>query len=405
VRDPHKDRAIKYLLQWGDQFWEETEYRIREITHRIEENLKASLTSKIQAADLGVGAASKLTDEERAEVVQRGKSVIDSIQMRELTDVLTYLKEEVFSDAEQNYYICIDRLDENWVDDSFRYLLIRSLIETIRDFLQVQNIKIIAAIRTDLIERVFRNTRDAGFQEEKYRSLYLPLRWTNQQLCSLLDKRVNFLVRETYTKKPVGYTDVLPNRIEKTGDAARYLIVRTLMRPRDLIEFFNNVIEHAAGKPTLTREMVFQGEGLYSKNRLRSLQDEWISDFPTLVDSTSILKQRPNTFRLSTIPRDQVEDLCLMNSIADPGRNRTDVISVGSWAVVDGATPWTKFLCSLMHVFYTTGVVGLKTESFEAFQWAHEGPTTIVADTIGLETSAMIHPMFYRVLGIKPGAW
>lgn len=25
-RDRHKERAVKYLLQWGDQFWEETEY-------------------------------------------------------------------------------------------------------------------------------------------------------------------------------------------------------------------------------------------------------------------------------------------------------------------------------------------------------------------------------------------
>ncbi|MGA3035209.1 MAG: hypothetical protein ABSD70_18120, partial [Terracidiphilus sp.] len=199
ARDPHKERAIKYLLEWGDQFWEETEYRIKEITRRIEENLKASIDARIPSAEFGVGAASRLTDEERAEVVQRGKTVIDSIQMRELTDVLTYLKEDVFSDSAHNYFICIDRLDENWVDDSFRYLLIRSLIETMRDFLQVQNIKIVAAIRTDLIERVFRHTRDAGFQEEKYRSLYLPLRWTGQQLKTLLDKRVNFLVRQTYT--------------------------------------------------------------------------------------------------------------------------------------------------------------------------------------------------------------
>lgn len=402
VRDPHKERAIKYLLKWGDQFWEETEYRIKEITRRIEDDLKASISSKIPVAEFGAGIASKLTDEQRAEVVQRGKTVIDSIQMRELTDVLTFLKEDVFSEAGKNYYICIDRLDENWVDDSFRYLLIRSLIETIRDFLQVQNIKIVAAIRTDLIERVFRYTRDAGFQEEKYRSLYLSLHWTDEQLRRLLDKRVNFLVRQTYTKRPVGYADVLPPKIDKGCDTAEYLISRTLMRPRDLIEFFNNVIAHATGKATVTRDMVFQGEGLYSKNRMRSLQDEWISDFPTLLDAAALLKQKSNTFRLSTIPQEQVEDLCLDISLADPGRIRTDLISVGSWAVVERMMPWTAFLCSLMHIFYITGMIGLKTESFEAFQWAQEGPSTIVADTIGLESSAMIHPMFYRVLGVKP---
>jgi len=36
--------------------------------------------------------------------------------------------------------------------------------------------------------------------------------------------------------------------------------------------------------------MILQGEGLYSKNRMRSLQDEWISDYPTLVDCTALRK-------------------------------------------------------------------------------------------------------------------
>ncbi len=146
--------------------------------------------------------------------------------MRELTDVLEFLNEDVFSDEKQHFYICVDRLDENWVDESFRYMLIRSLIETIRDFLQVRNIKIIAALRTDLIERVFRFTRDSGFQEEKYRSLYLPLRWTRVQLLSLLDKRVNYLVQQTYTKRTVGYSDLLPTKVDKGKSAVDYLIER-----------------------------------------------------------------------------------------------------------------------------------------------------------------------------------
>jgi hypothetical protein len=31
-----------------------------------------------------------------------------------------------------------------------------------------------------------------------------------------------------------------------------------------------------------------------------------------------------------------------------------------------------------------------------------EGPSTIVADTINLQTSVSVHPMFHRVLGIRP---
>ena len=33
VRDRHKERAVRYLQQWGEQFWEQTEYRIKKRSH------------------------------------------------------------------------------------------------------------------------------------------------------------------------------------------------------------------------------------------------------------------------------------------------------------------------------------------------------------------------------------
>ena len=101
--------------------------------------------------------------------------------------------------------------------------------------------------------------------------------------------------------------------------------------------------------------------------------------------------------------REDVEEFCLNYSINHNGRPRADLLSAQSRAVADGIVPWEVFLRSMIHVFYRTGVVGLKTEAFESYQWAHEGPSAIVADTIGMETSAMVHPMFHRVLGIRPG--
>src|ERR1017187_8673455 len=95
-------------------------------------------------------------------------------------------------------YVPVDRLDENWVDDQFRYLLIRSLIETTRDFFQVQNVKIIVVLRTDLLEHVLRLTRDSGFQEEKYRSLYLKIRSSKDQVIELSNKRIAHVVKDTY---------------------------------------------------------------------------------------------------------------------------------------------------------------------------------------------------------------
>jgi len=398
-RDKKKERAVTYLMQWGEHFWEETEYRIKEITNRIEEQLKSSIgAARISPLELTATGASSLTEEEKIEVVQRGQTVINEIQMKELTDILEFLNDDIFADPKQHFYICIDKLDENWVDDRFRYLLIRSLVETIRDFLRVRNVKIIIALRTDLIERVIRLTRDQGFQEEKYRSLYLPLRWSETQLKELLDKRVNYLVQLNYGRHPVGYADVLPTKKPGQKSSVDYMISRTLMRPRELIEFFNSCIDQAENRPMITKTMMLTAEGVYSKDRLRSLQDEWIGDYPTLIELTSILKKRTSQFRIDELDINDLEEFCLGYAINHV--SAIDAMSSQIKSVTEGALSIASFLAGLFHVFYRTGLVGLKTDTYEAFQWSYTGPSTIAADTIDGNTAVRIHPTFWRVLGI-----
>jgi hypothetical protein len=192
--------------------------------------------------------------------------------------------------------------------------------------------------------------------------------------------------------------DVLPSRLEK-GPSSAYMVDRTLLRPRDLIEFFNSCLDRATGRPALTREMILKAEAVYSKNRMRSLQDEWIAEYPSLVDFTALLKQQPRVFRLGSMQRGAVEEFCLTYAISYMVRQ--DLLSVHAKAVADGVMSYEAFLCTLFHVFYLTGIVGLKRETFEGYEWAHEATSTIVADTINLDSGVSVHPMFHRVLGIK----
>jgi hypothetical protein len=397
--DKKKEKAINYLSNWGEKFWEPTEYRIKEITGRIENQLQGSISAKISTIGLNANAATKLSEEEKIEVVQRGQAVINAIQIRELTDVMNFLNEDVFSDPRSHLYITIDKLDENWIEDKFRYLLIRSLIETIRDFQKVRNIKIIVALRSDLLERVFRLTRDLGFQEEKYRSLFLPLKWNENQLKELLNKRVNYLVNQTHTLQSAGYKDLLPSSIDKKP-AVAYMIDRTLLRPRELIEFFNDCIEQAESCPSINKKMLLTAEGEYSKNRLRSLQDEWIADYPTLIEHAFLLRKRPKYFLLGDLNDSELQDFCLDYAVKYP--ELTDALSLQTKNTSEGLISPFSFVAFIFHVFYRTGIVGLKSESFETTQWSYKGPSTIAANTIDTKTKVQIHPTIWRVLGIKP---
>ena len=146
------EKALAYLEKWGSKFWEQTDYRIEELTTKLENDLKASISSVLPATKITIGGAQALSQEERGTVVERAKYVVNQVQIQELTYVLELL-DSILDDPQKRYYIVIDRLDENWVEEGLRYLLIRALIETVRDFRRVRQAKILIAIRHDLLDR------------------------------------------------------------------------------------------------------------------------------------------------------------------------------------------------------------------------------------------------------------
>ena len=253
------------------------------------------------------GDTQKLTEQQKSEVIQRAQYVVNEVQIRQLSDVIDLL-DDILKDPQKHYYLTIDRLDEHWVEDKTRYRLIRALIETVKDFRKVRHAKVLFAIRYDLLSRVIKLTRDAGFQEEKYLSLYLPIEWTKDSLISVLDNRINHLVKQRYTSKPVSYRDVLPEKV-KGDKAIAYILERTLLRPRDAIVFFNDCIKRAVDRPIITATMIRDAEGEYSKDRLRALADEWYADFPNLIDFALILKSHKHRFPIEHLTIQQCEDL------------------------------------------------------------------------------------------------
>ena len=173
---------------------------MKEITEKVEQSLNAVARVAIEVPpgglSIGSGYADKLTQEQKADLVARGQEIISKAQVQDLSKVLDLLS-ATLEDRQQVYYVAIDRLDENWIEERLRFKLIMALTLTAREFLKVRNAKIVLALRRDLIERVFRLTRDSGFQEEKFQSLYLPLEWRKDDLLDLLDRRNQLSRQET----------------------------------------------------------------------------------------------------------------------------------------------------------------------------------------------------------------
>lgn len=153
--DPRRKRAIEYLRKWESKFWITMDENIREITEKIEREIDAELSAEIEKFKARAGYARTLSSEKKSSLVARAKKVVNSNLLSDLAKVMDLLSDyENTGRNYKNYYIVIDRLDEKWVDEKIRYDLIRALIECLRSFRKIHDLKIIVAIRSDVLERV-----------------------------------------------------------------------------------------------------------------------------------------------------------------------------------------------------------------------------------------------------------
>jgi len=113
-RNHKHDRALDYLRTWGKSFWEDTDYRIKEVTTTVETDLRSSIGTLIPGAKISVGGAQRISEEEKQEIIPRAQEVINKVHIRELSDIIEMLR-DVLEYGQARHYILIDRLDENWV--------------------------------------------------------------------------------------------------------------------------------------------------------------------------------------------------------------------------------------------------------------------------------------------------
>lgn len=396
--DKKKTDALAYLVEWGQHFWEDTEYRIHEVTEKLEKDVKASLGAKANILEAGVSASGKLSAEDKKEIVHRAQQIVNGVQIQKLAKILDALAEDVFSDPAQRFYVVIDRLDEQWIEENLRYPLIRALIEAVRDFQRFRTVKIVIALRKDLLDRVFRETQDAGFQEEKYQALLLRVQWSAPALMSVLNNRIQKLVSRQYMKTPVGWKDLFPDKIGKES-SEEYILKRTLYRPRDIVQFANSCIDMAVDRSEITVSMVREAESRYSTLRFRSLGDEWAADYPGLLIAANILKNRPWRFPLASITESDVEKCCLEAFDNDkfPTGSR-----IAGWVqeVMENNLRLGDFKIRLVKMFYDVGLVGVRPGTKARTSWAFLDREVLREAEIQNDVVLEICPMVFRVLGI-----
>lgn len=392
-------RSLAYLRRWGERFWEDTEVRLSEITKKIESELSASLEGSALAAKLKGGTSRHLTDEERAEVVSRGSAVINNIQIADLNRVMQVFADEVFNDPQKRFYITIDTLDEEWVSQSSRYRLIRALIEEVRTFRgEIPNVKVLIALRRDLLDNVFEETRDGGFQEEKYETYYAKINWSRADLLEMLRLRVNEVFKRKYTNRSIELNDVFPKtRGDKTP--YEYMLERTMFRPRDVIAYANECFTIAADRPRVSWQAITDAEINYSRKRRNALVDEWLSTYPSVGIVLDGLRSMPESFSRSVITDDAIDamaaQLCALN-------NEDELVRLSQKLYEPtGSTTRAQVLNCALQILYKIGAIGLKFSSESPYIWSFRDQPSISFGEAKRAMSIRIHKMLWRGLEIR----
>lgn len=399
-KDEHKKKAIAYFRDWGDKFWLDTDEHLKEITNKLESETKASLGAKYSAVEVSLGGVQKLSDEQRVEITQRASQVVSGLQIRQLNEMLTMLADYSFRDSQKHYYLLIDQLDEDWADTETRCKFIRALIEEVKGFRKISNIKILVALRKDLIDMVFSKTRGAGFQEEKYESYILQIQWSKGELTELVERRVQETYRRSYTNELVTIADVFPD--PKRGGSGMtpmdYILERTLYRPRDVLQFVNETFRVAVDKEKITWSLLYEAEAFYSDKRLQSLKEEWGETYPSLEDTVEILRGRDSLFEFTELQNTAYETIITKLSI--DGRNDPCAVVSRQYLESKGATG-VDIVNTILTCLYKIGAVGIKLETNNSFIWSFRNKSSVTLGEVERTDKLKVHRMLHKALDIK----
>lgn len=394
--------AIDYLRNWQSKFWITWDERIKEITNKFEGDLSAAAQASAPGLSMKSGASLKLGSEEKQELVARGQGVVNSVQIVELTRVIELLAQHAFNDRNLKYYLLIDDLDQKWVDESIQFKLIRALVETIKVFRRMDRLKIVIALRADILERVYSETRDLGFQLDKYEGYTAKLRWTDKELKVLVDRRVSALFKRQYTKANVVFEDIFRTRIGDT-EPFKYLLDRTLMRPRDLIAFVNECLAIAEGRTEITAQVVRSAEQTYSKQRLAAIQDEWQSVHPYLDIGIEFLANKNEYIDFSDFCEHDGMEARAIRLLEVPQKFDDKVIlAAQSFIDNDNNSNVLRLARLYISVLYKVGLVGLKTEKNQTFNYCYINSPIMLEHQVTDDCKIRVHPMFWRALNTRP---
>ena len=380
LRGGHKKRykpdiVNEYMESYKDNFFNDN--IVTEITQKMQNELSGKLSLDV----LNLGGK---TQTENLQKIQRETSSYVSRELiRKQKELIKVINEEFSENKQQlRVVISIDDLDKSWLSSSgIRYDFINALLEAFKELLDIESVKVLISIRTDILMGIYHNNLR---QDEKDQSLIYAISWNKTEIREILNLRINQLVKDQYrSSQTVTFSDVFNFDIDGVK-ADEFIINRTMLRPRDAIDFVNLCLAECDGNVELNEEIVLEAEEKYFATRKKALVKEWKSIFPHIKDYLDALSfVNVQEFKVKELSED-IKDKSLNYLLERPVKSVDDELHDNRLPNFD----------ELIKVWFTVGVVGFrKSENitiYSSFE-KHE------LDITDFNKTFRIHPLFFRV--------
>ncbi|OFY96828.1 MAG: hypothetical protein A3K10_14600 [Bacteroidetes bacterium RIFCSPLOWO2_12_FULL_31_6] len=382
-----KEKAIKYMESWSNDFWIQTELLIKNFEKTIHDKYETSIGLDSVPINLLYSKEKNASDTTVYEAKQKAERIIAESQIIELLDIIEIMKDDLFLDYQKKYFIIIDDLDKDWIEESFRLDLIGSMVDVIKEFRQLNGVKIVISLRENLNELVFSKYEHKGSQREKLKPLYSNLVWNSEELTELINNRLKLLSHEQFNISNAFYEIRRGNK--KGFD---YILERTYYRPRDVISFINHIIENANNKSTFTNDIIAKAEPSYSLERFQALEDEWIENYGRISVISVFLRGINNGFKIKSISESVFADLFLEDSSLNLLKGELHK-ALADWK--SGDIIYTGFLKKILFILYRVGVLGVKKGGNYPTAFYYTQEVLIEKTDITNNSRFYVHPSLY----------
>jgi hypothetical protein len=394
-----------YLREYGEDYWVRTDTRIKKITAEFEEKLTGdaklgAALSQHLSASAEIGGGNRKFVRAESEVVERAQAIVSDFQIAALNSVVETLEKHGFSDPQKSYFIVIDDLDKNWMPDDDLYLdLIKSLLSSVHELnRRLRAVKIVVALRENIYYRVFQKSGKHEPQREKWEDVLVRLNWTENDLTRLVDNRLAQVFKAEYTSDvPTLSTLLPPKRATREEDGACYVMRRTFMRPRDVIDFVNRCMaETADGVTRISWSALTGAEVGYSEARLKAVIDEWRDSYFGLPALLPIIRRLGPSFPLADISDEDVY------AVLGGERAATcDWLEGLGVRLLNNNEPIIEIKIEFVKALYLVGLIGIRHPQSHRTAYSFDKAIRPSQDLDDPNVEFVVHKMFHSALGLR----